>query len=445
MSGSKTRLLCGVLPFAGVLVASAATAQPVGQFLLNRYFPDGIPGYYTEPGVTVQSRVQPEYQPTEIRAGSFIIRPQASEAVGYNDNLLGSTTSKQGGALLNTQASLDAASDWSRNSLSASINVNDTVYPSLPSQNTTIWSGSLGGTYDIGRDQAQAGYTHLSTYESPTGVNSRGISAPAPYDLDNVHIGYTSQFGRFSLLPRFDYTQMRFSPATFGSGPPQSQSFQNRNVYLGALETHYEFSPQHNAVLEVSGVGNDYVSATALVPTQNSIGYAVRAGLDYAVNGVWRFRALAGYELREFQSSAYQQQGAPVGEANVIWTPTGLTTVTARVARTIEDTANASTISVTGYDYTSAQLAVDHEYLRNVLLRSYVAYQRADYVGSPATESFYQFGLGATWLLDRNFRLGLNYNFLDHTGDTGGQPLSSPVKGGSYLQNIMMLELHFRI
>ena len=443
MSGSKTKLLCGALPFASVLVASAATAQPVGQFLLDRYFPSGVPGYYTEPGVTVQSRLQPEYEPTEVRAGSFIIRPEASQAVGYNDNVLGDPTFKKGSAVLNTQASLAAASDWSRNSLSGSVNVNNTVYPSLPNQDTTIWSASLGGTYDIGRDQAQAGYTHLSTYQFPTSVNNRGIAAPAPYDLDNIHLGYSSQFGRFLFLPRFDYTQLRFSPAYFGSGPLQSQSYENRNVYLGALETHYEFAPQHNAVLEVSAVGNDYVSATALVPSQNSVGYAVRAGLDYAVNGVWRIRALAGYEMREFQNSAYSQQSAPVGEANVIWTPTGLTTVTARVSRTIEDTATSS--SVTGYDYTSALLSVDHEYLRNVLLRSYVGYQHADYVGSPATETFYQFGAGATWLLDRHFRLGLNYSFVDHTGDTGGQPLNTPVKGGTYLQNIVMLELRIKI
>jgi hypothetical protein len=90
-------------------------------------------------------------------------------------------------------------------------------------------------------------------------------------------------------------------------------------------------------------------------------------------------------------------------------------------------------------------LAVDHEYLRNVLLRGYVGFQRADYVGTTASQTFYQFGLGTTWLLDHNIRLGISYNFVDQTGDTGGQPLTSPVKGGTYLQNITLVQIHFQL
>lgn len=195
-------------------------------------------------------------------------------------------------------------------------------------------------------------------------------------------------------------------------------------------------------MLEFRAIGTDYVSATAAVPTQNSIGYAVRAGLDYAGSSIWRFRALIGYEVRDFQSSAFSQRSSPVGEANVIWMPTGLTTVTGRIARTIEDANNAT---IAGYDYTSALLSVDHEYLRNVLLRGYVGFEHANYVGTSASETFYQLGLGATWLFNRNMRLSITYNIVNHAGNTGGQPLTSPVKGGTYLQNIMLVQARFQL
>ena len=323
-------MLTGVLPLAGVLAGSAASAQPVGRFLLDGYFPAGIPGYYTEPGVTVLSRVQPDYEPTGVRAGDFILRPQASEAVGFNDNVAGTASGRQASALVNSQASLGVASDWGRDSLGTSVSVSDTLCPALPSQDTTVWSASLGGSYDIGRDQVQLGITHLHTYQLPNSIDSNGLAVPAPYDIDNLHVGYFAQFGRLALLPRFDDTQLRFSPANSTTGPQQSQSFNNRDIYLGALETRYEFSPQRNAVLEVSGTGTDYVSATAPIPGQNSVGYAVRAGVDYVASGLWRLRALVGYEQRDYQSSAYPSRGAPVGEATVVWMPTGLTTVTGR-------------------------------------------------------------------------------------------------------------------
>ncbi|CAH2604440.1 Outer membrane beta-barrel protein [Rhodovastum atsumiense] len=441
MSRSRLNLLFAGLPCASALIASTASAQPVGQFLLDRYFPEGTPGYYVEPGVTVQSRMRPEYDAPGIRAGSFIIRPRAIEGIGYNDNVLGSINDKKSSLVINSQASLTANSDWGRNSLGASISVEDSRYPSVNSQNTTVWNGSLGGTYDIGRDQVQLGYTHLSGYVTPTSVDARRyITRPAPYDLDNAHIGYYANFGRFALLPSFDYTQLRFSPADLGTGAQVSQSYQNRNVYRGAVQGRYEFAPQRNAVLEVRTTGTDYVSSTAM-QGHNSLGYAVLVGLDYASSAVWRFRGLIGYEIRDFQSSAFKQRTSPVGEANVIWTPTGLTTVTGRVARTIEDSSDPA---VAGYDYTSTTISIDHEYLRNVILSGYVGYQRADYIGSPASQTFYSLGVGAAWLIDRNFRLGLNYSLINQTGDTGGS-VTSPVRGGSYLQNITLLNLRFQL
>ena len=171
----------------GVLGVAPAKAQPVGQFLLDRYFPDGIPGYYAEPGVTVLSRTRPDYDASGVRAGSFIIHPQAGEGIGYNDNVLGDPTSKQGSWFVNSQASLSAASDWGSHSFGASVSVNDTRYPSLANQNTTVWSASVGGTYDIGRDQAQFGYTHLSGYLVPSGIDTN-ISIPEPFDLENAQL-----------------------------------------------------------------------------------------------------------------------------------------------------------------------------------------------------------------------------------------------------------------
>ena len=70
----------------------------------------------------------------------------------------------------------------------------------------------------------------------------------------------------------------------------------------------------------------------------------------------------------------------------MIWTPTELTTVTGRFLYSIEDPTEQST---QGYDYTSAHIIVDHEYLRNVLLRGYVGLQRTAYVRVNYNQVFY--------------------------------------------------------
>src|SRR5262249_45061671 len=97
-----------------VLAGRAAHAQAPS--LLERYFPDGVPGYGAEAGVTVPSRLRPEYEPLGVRAGSFIIRPEITESLGYASNPAGLTKAR-GSGVWETQGALAANSDWGRNSL----------------------------------------------------------------------------------------------------------------------------------------------------------------------------------------------------------------------------------------------------------------------------------------------------------------------------------------
>ena len=435
-------LLAGGAALAAVMLGSAgaARAQPVDRYLLDRYFPEGVPGYGAEQGVTVTSRTRPEYESDGVRAGSFIIRPQASESIGYNDNVLG-TRQGAGSFVANTEASIGATSDWSRNSLGALLSVDNSQYPSVTSQNQTNWTASLGGTYDIGRDKAVLAGTHISAHESPTDLAAFPFEQPLPFTLDTVHAGYIAQLGRFQVIPGFDYTRIRFSDGTV-AGITASQAFRNSDIFQGSVQTRYEFAPLRNAVVEVRGSGTNYVNPIAGQPSRDSNGFAVLAGLDYVVNGALRYRALVGYEARTF-SAPYKNHSAPIAEANVIWTPTGLTTVTGRFVHTIED---VSDISTEGYNYTSARVTVDHELYRNILLRGYVGLQRADYVGFNFNQTLYQGGAHATWLLNRNIGLTLSYDITDRQGSKNLPAAATGlVNGGNYVQNLYLLQLRFHL
>jgi hypothetical protein len=430
----------GLLLLSSTVLTVTANAQPVDRYLLDTYFPAGVPGFATEPGVTVRSRARPDYESGGVRAGDFIIRPEASESLGYNDNVLASATDKKGSMVVDTKAALSATSDWGRNSLGGAINVQNLTYPSTSNQNQTNWSAALGGTYDIGRDQVQVSAAYLSAYQTPTAIGAvPGITQPAAFDLFNARAAYVAPFGRFTIVPAVEFNQLTFSPAVIG-GTTVSQSYQNRDTLTGSVQGRYEFAPLYNGIVEVRGIGTTYTSKTATVPTHNSNAVAVLAGLDYTSSAVWRYRVLVGWEIREYDSSAFQNRSAPIAEAGVVWNPTGLTTVTGRFIHTIEDSGDQF---VSGYNYTSAQLVVDHEYLRNVLLRGYVGYQNANYNGVNASQNFYLAGASVYWLLNRSLRLGLSYDFINQTGVSNG--FGSPVTGGTYNQNIGLVSLRFQL
>ena len=158
-------------------------------------------------------------------------------------------------------------------------------------------------------------------------------------------------------------------------------------------------------------------------------------GIDYG-GTIWNVRLLAGWEQRDFAASQYRAHGAPVAEADVVWSPSGLTTITGTLARTIEDAAQEG---VAGYTYTVARLAIDHEYLRNVLLHGAASVQHANFLQGGGVQTLYTLDAGVTWLMNRRMRLSATEAFTD-LNSTAGQ--SAPSNGG-YVRNVMLLTLGF--
>jgi hypothetical protein len=103
---------------------------------LDSYFPLAVPGYDEQFGVTVLSRLRPLYDPYGVRAGGFLIHPRFDEAFGYNSNVAG-TSPGQGSFLLHTSPGVSARSGWSRDSLGASLAIDDYRYFDTPRQSYT--------------------------------------------------------------------------------------------------------------------------------------------------------------------------------------------------------------------------------------------------------------------------------------------------------------------
>lgn len=428
------------------LLGSAALSPAARAQLLNRYIPDYAPGL-TETPEEVQARVEPEFRLDGVRAGSFVIRPRIDESFGYDSNIDGLTGGK-GSPAINTQASVAAASDWSRNSVSAQLSVNDERFPARSIQDFTNWSAMLSGTYDVGRDQFAGSYTHLNVAETPRDLGAI-TSVPVLFQIDDLNLSYNiAGHGRFSFVPRLDVASYRFDNAVTagvaglagnGYGTGFSQNWQDRIVYQGELTTRYELSPRRNALLVLRGTEISYNSHPALVGDRNSAGGAILVGLDYAGSGLFRYSALVGYQQRNHASTQYANISSPIVEATVVWTPRLLTTVTGSVRREIDDSADLTTVA---YTANSVQLNVAQQVRRNVVLTGFGEYQQAEFSNSvrngaaptsAQAQSIYSAGLGATWLLNRTTRLNLSYQFLDRR--------SSPQL--TFTENVALVTLGF--
>jgi hypothetical protein len=201
-AGTAGAMLLAVATGGLLLVAAAGAAR--GQ-TLSGYFPMGVPGYSTMPGVTVLSRARPDYQPLGIPVDSFVVSPSMSEGLGYDSNVLGGPGSP-GSWTLGTQPSVQVKSDWSQDSVVGVLGLDDTRYLDTPSQSRTDATAAFGGTLAIGRDELTMATAYLSNHENRSAIDALPTDTPVAYRLFDARLGYTIVLDRLSLTPNLEFS-----------------------------------------------------------------------------------------------------------------------------------------------------------------------------------------------------------------------------------------------
>jgi hypothetical protein len=430
---------------AALAVACCAAPGVRAQVAIDQYINPNIPGFNVDPGVTVASRLRPDYDYRDVRVGALLIHPEVTESDGYETNVTG-TASARGSALILTSASLQATANPSVGSFGAQLTVDDFRYTDVSNQSYTNWSATVGGSYNIGRDQLDVGYTHLNLNQTPRDLNVPQLGSTLAFRVDDARVNYRANFARTFIVPGVDVSLYSFDNG-FAAGVPYLQSYRDRVVVAPSVQVGYELAPRRSVVFVVRDANASYSNQLSGQPSRNFNDVSVLAGVNYDVDGVIRLRLLGGYEVRTFTSAQLTTIQSPIVEASLTWTPTGLTTVTGSAARYIEDSASENLV---GYTETALKLNVDHEYLRNVLFTVRGAFYRDDYQQNGGHQSLYNAGFDATWLLNRTMRLGATYDFYARQSGTAttsalnaglgpqGQTFGF---GGNYTDNRIVLQL----
>jgi hypothetical protein len=416
---ARTTLLRTFLALAvAVLLAGRAVAE-----LITALFPEGVPGYNTDEGVTVKTRLHPEQMPLGLRAGVFEFRPQLDESVGYTSNALPGPHPR-GSWEVATAPALAIAAGWSVDRFGALFSVQNTRYISLPSQDRTDATAALGGQLEVSGNRLSLAAAHLAQHEDRGALDTIATDRPIGFQIDDARVSYAMTRDKWLIEPAVQVANWSYDGATI-LGVPSSQAYRDRLVVQGGVTAHYELAPLRSLVFVARAIGQEYSHTPPGQPSSNSTSYQMLAGLAYDDDPVWRWRLLVGGEARDFVSKLYPQQNTLIAEAAMGWSPSGLTTVNAMVSR---ETGDAEQEGVSGLVYTGARITIDHEYLRNLLFRVSLGWQRADFFqgGHQAGTSA---GAGVTWVLNRSTRLSFTYDQIDvHAASA---PMQVPVSGYS--------------
>jgi hypothetical protein len=439
---SNAPQLCRMWALPLLCAGSVLTwCSPVWAQTAGSYFPTGTSGYDQNLGVTVLSRSRPEYQEQGIQLGGYTINPDLDQSIFYNSNVNGTAGANSASWGSETTGSVSGQSDWARNSLGTSIGFDNHRFFAIPTDNYTDWNIGLSGGYTIGQGQLIASYAHASSHVLGTTIGTASSESPSLDTTNTGQLSYTFTFGRFEVTPTLDLSNYQYGPVT-QNGVSFNQSQYDHDVIAGGVLTRYELTGAAGLLFVARGDDTNYINPTPGQPSNNSTSVQVLAGIDYEAKSVWRYSLLVGIEQRFFAASQYGSDTGPIVSANVVYTPTGVLTLTGDLTRIFE---NPETGGTDGDALTQGDLVVDYELLRNVLLEGRAGVEYADYLQG-GTQTSETLGGGITWFLNRHMRLSLNDNFTNQNspGGTVGTLNSTNVTNlsGAYTQNVLMLTLH---
>lgn len=439
----RSRVPVCALAFGALLTALAS--GPARAQLIDEYLPAGSSSFTEPSSIPVLVRPRSDYDQVGVRVGEFIIRPRLDESAGYDDNPIG-LNKKRGSAVVDTAATLDVASNFSRNAVNLSLGLINKQFFDLPQQSRTDYTISGGGTLDIGRGKLAIQGSYLALHEDGTQIDSAQIEVPLAYVAKQLQATYTTNYGRWQFEPNLSYLSYRFDN-TIERGQTLSQRSRDRDLYSAGVTVRFRMQQNRSLLVTTRAVDTNYIGPIPGLARPNSYAYDVLGGTDFAFSGNLRFLALLGYEVRQFSNAQFKNLSSPVLEASVIWTPSGLTTVTGRASRTIVDSIGESTSGVT---YNRGSVNVDHELRRNILLRGSAGLDLAEFAAG-GQQTVYHAGAGVTYLANRNLRASLTYSFSDRvgtnaqtttlTGSSGTTTSGSGNTNGNYTRNVILLTL----
>jgi len=387
--------------FLGVLLACRATAN--AQTVFDQ-LPQTIPGYDARFGIPLLTRAQTRLRDLGIDLGPVSVLPAVEAGIGYDSNVRGSAHA-QGSAIAATQATLGIQRDDPGLMLGGAVQINDRRYLDTPEQSHTNWSASLGGAMQLGGGTLTVAAAHLALHQERTDLDALPSDTPVGFQMDDIRASYSYRFNRLTLVPNIEFTIYRFANTSI-FGIPASQAYRDRNAARGGISGRYELSPANGLLFALRTVETRYVQTAPGAPSRNSTDGVMLVGVDSGEGEMWRYSVLAGMQTRHFSAPQFQARTVPVADAQLLWQPSGLTSVSLRLTRAIEDAAQESLVSTVA---TRARLVVEHEYARDFVVQVSGGAQAAEYSGS--TRTSLNFGARALWVVNPNMRLSLSYDF----------------------------------
>jgi len=413
----KTRMMaCAAVAALSVcmLALSPAYAQvdpaiPGGQTVISA-LPQPF-GFDRGRNEAVATRARPEFDAKGIRLGSLLVHPGVSADLGTESNVFYQPSNEQDDIVVTLRPRLDAATTWSRHSLTASVGLDDTRYQDNESEDHTDLFVSGEGRLEVRRDTylLLGGRQARETERRGDPDSPFAAAKPIRYETRGAYVVGVHEFNRARVSLRLDRVNLNYKDAPLVGGGIADQ---DQRDYTGTTATgrvEYALSPDTALVAQVSANTRDYtLKPPQAVFDRDSEGATYLIGVNTDISRLIRGELTAGYLQQDYDDPALKDVKGLALEGNIEYFASPLTTITVNGNRRVEETL---TIGSSSFVSTEASVRIDHELRRNILLTAGIGQLNRDFQGSSRDDDLTQTDVGVRFLLNRRVELGGRWRF----------------------------------
>lgn len=346
-----------------------------------------------------------------IRLGTFVLRPELTEGIGYEAQKVGDSRDERSFSQTTLRGTL--TSDWSRHQLTVS--------------GEGVWQENISGTgetepsadiqADLRLDLAEETAAHITAgytfFREDTIAPNAIADAEQQADVNTFTGGLSLERSLGVLRGRIGARAIRttYGDVTLSDGSELSQS--DRNTTAGELTARigYELSPAVIPFIEGKYLRTGYDStADAFGYRRASDTYTGEAGVAVDFGEKLAGELAAGYVLRRFDDGRLADVGGLAIDGNATWSPHRGTDVSLDLITVLEE---STTPGESGPIVYALRGTITREVRENVVARLGGGYLYRDYVDDQgiADEQVYSVTAGLTWTLTRYLALDGDVSF----------------------------------
>lgn len=393
--------------------------------------------------VSVYERARPDYSAPGARSGSFIFSPTIEAGGRFNSNIFArraGETTNSGGTVTNpgeiddfiwtVRPGFALTSDWNQHLVQFTGDADIAKYSDNEREDYEDFNLGVNGRVDIERGMNFTwGATYSDLHEDRGAPDTNGAQAEQTrFKRFAANVGFLRDQSIMSLAVNARYENFDFSNPDLIGGGTLNNTQRNRERIDGSVRVGYEVDQYYDAFVELSANSINYDNAQATGgPERNSDGWEARVGASFDITGTSRGEFFVGYINQEFDNDILGKIDDITFGASLLWNPTGLTSVNVGVTRGISETivADVDTIGTptfaSGILATTYSVGVEHELRRNFLVKADVRLSQQRFENTVREDDNYGAGLGARYLINRNFALNADYTWDYRSTNTQGQ------------------------